>query len=195
MPVQSRASIRYAQALVMAAEKSGALGVLRTEAEGLADLVASSPELSAFLRNPTIPMERKLDATRSMFEGKVSPIVLRFLEMLTTKYREALLPDILQALIGLLDARDRIVRADVSSAIELSGEQEKVLRDHLEQLTGKTVQMRLSVDAAMVAGFVATVGDTVYDASLSAQLRNMHRQLVEADLRGAAQQTSAGRQS
>ena len=194
MPVQSRASIRYAQALLMAAEQTDALASLKEEANGLLELIDSSPEFVSFLEDPTISMEGKLSVFKKMFDGRVSSITERLLDTLTNKYREALLPDILQTLVRLIDDREGRVYADVTSALELSDDQQQRLKTHLETLTGKSVQIRSTVDESLVSGFVATVGDTVYDASLSAQLRRMRAQLVEADLKSAATRTSAGRQ-
>ena len=187
MPVHSRASIRYANAVVMAAEKTDVLKTLRNEAEGLISLADNSQEFRAFLANPTIAMERKLSLVKAMFSDRVSPLMSRFLEMLIRKYREALLPEIMVSTLAILDEKEGRVVAEVSSAIELDDRQQTNLAERLQTLTGKTVTLETRVDPDIEAGFVARVGEKVYDASLSAQLNRMHRQLVDADLRDATQ--------
>jgi len=185
MPIHSRASIRYARALVLAAERSGALPSLRAETEALRDLVAGSPDFRAFLADPTIAKQAKLAATDRIFAGKVSPLVERFLRMLAEKYRERMLPEILEATLSLLDEREGKVLAEVRSAVDLSDSQRLRLKSQLERLTGKEVKLSVATEAALHAGFVAKVGDTVYDASLGALLRRIRERFGAAVLREA----------
>lgn len=185
MPVHSRASIRYARALLMAAEQRGALESLRDEVQGIRTLISEVPTLRAFLEDPTVAMEQKLAIMEQLFGGKVSSLVWQFLGMLTRKYRERMLPDILDATLALLDEREGRMVAEVASAVELSADQQAHLRQQLERLTGKQVKLEVRQDASLVSGFVAKVGDTVYDTSLAAQLGRLRRQFAQATLRTA----------
>jgi F-type H+-transporting ATPase subunit delta len=186
MPVHSRATIRYATALVIAAEKTDALDPSRVEAERLSTLVRESAEFRAFLENPTIAMERKLIMAKALFGDRLSSLMSHFLDILIRKYREALLPEILESVLALLDEKEGRAVAEISSAVELNDDQRMGLTAKLEALTGKTISLDMRVDPDVGSGFVARVGEKVYDASLTAQLSRMHRQLIDADIRGAS---------
>jgi len=185
MPIHSRASLRYARALLIAAEKRDGLGSLREDVEALRDLMRESPELRAFLVSPTIAKQDKLAIVGNLFDGKVSPLLSQFLRMLTDKYRERVLPDILDATVSLLDEREGKVVAEVESAVDMTDEQQARLKKQLERFTGKQVQMTVRTEKGLVAGFVARVGDTVFDASLGAQLARLRQSFGRANLRPA----------
>ena len=186
MPVHSRASLRYARALLLAAEQRGSIGPLREEVEALRKLTKESPELRAFLANPTIAKQDKLAIIEGLFGGRTSPLMSQFLRMLTDKYRERMLLEILDGTVGLLDEREGKAVAHVKSAADMTDDQKARLTARLRQLTGKELKLNVVTEPALKAGFVAQVGDTVFDASLDAQLRRLREALVQADLRRAA---------
>ena len=195
MPIHSRASIRYARALLMAAEQTGELQALKDEVHSLRELVSQTPDLRAFLADPTIAKRRKLGTLERLLKAHVSPLTWRFLQLLTEKYRERMLPEVLDAAVTLIDEREGRVHADVVSATPLQPEQQTRLQQKLHDLTGKDVTVHAREDASIVSGFVARVGDTVFDASLAAQLRRLRRSLVAADMRAKTGLTGGERKS
>jgi F-type H+-transporting ATPase subunit delta len=52
------------------------------------------------------------------------------------------------------------------------------VQSKLEELTSKKVRLSFSIDKSLVGGFVAQVGDTVYDGSVRRQLEILRRQLA-----------------
>ena len=69
------------------------------------------------------------------------------------------------------------VRADVSSARELTESQRASLEVQLSRLAGKQVKLKFMTDPALVAGVVARVGSTVYDGSVRGQLERLRTKL------------------
>jgi len=185
MPIHSRASIRYARALLLAAGEAARFEELKGEVQGMRDLVAETPALQAFLADPSIAMQNKLTIMERIFKERVSPLMWRFLDLLVRKHREGMLADILAAAQTLIDEHEGRAEADVASAVPLDDRQEAHLREQLARATGKQVVMTVRHDPSLVAGFIARVGDTVYDASLAAQLRRLRQRLTEADIRAA----------
>jgi F-type H+-transporting ATPase subunit delta len=49
--------------------------------------------------------------------------------------------------------------------------QTKDLKERLESILNKKVQMSFVIDKDIMGGFIARVGDTLYDASIRNQLR------------------------
>ncbi len=54
----------------------------------------------------------------------------------------------------------------------MTDDQKKKLKENFEKLLKKKVKFNFVIDPGVVGGFVAKVGDTVYDASLKNQLGN-----------------------
>jgi F-type H+-transporting ATPase subunit delta len=75
-------------------------------------------------------------------------------------------------------AHQKVVRADVTSAVPLSPDQTRVLEQSLSQATGKKVEITAAVDPALLGGVVARIGSTVYDGSVRTQLSRLRQELV-----------------
>ena len=169
---------RYATAWLDAADVSGVLPRIREEKEVLDGLLEASEEFGTFLQDRTLPPPVKQDIMNRLFQGRVQGITLNFLLLTVSKKREHLLPEILEACDALLDDRDGIVNAVVTSAVALTAHQSESLRSKLESYTGKQIRMGASVDAGLLGGFVASVGDTVFDSSVRVQMQRVRRALI-----------------
>ncbi|HXK02943.1 MAG TPA: ATP synthase F1 subunit delta, partial [Verrucomicrobiae bacterium] len=109
---------------------------------------------------------------------KLSTIARNFLFVLIDHRRVPELPAILQSFELTIDQRLGFARADVASARELTQAQRTALNAVLEQMTGKRVRMRFSVDQGLIGGVVARIGSTVYDGSVRGQLDSLGRRLA-----------------
>jgi F-type H+-transporting ATPase subunit delta len=175
----------------MAADNTDQIELLTGEVDGLRRALSGSDDLVAFLGNPTIEVETKKQVLEQVFADKLSPMMWRFINLLVEKRREPLFADILEATHTLLDERAGRVRASVRTAQPLADTQQERLREQLAKITGKEVSLAVEDDPSLVAGFVARVGDTVYDASLRAQLERLRNRLKSADLGAAASDTGS----
>lgn len=168
---------RYTGALADAAEERGALGPVADDMEGLAELLSSSSELRGFVEDPFILPAQKQAVFRDLLNGKVHEITLNFLVLLCEKRRERPLGDILSAFATLMDERRGVVTASVSSALELTDTQRVQLTERLAKFSGKEVRLETEVDPSLKAGFVARLGDQVFDGTVESMLNRLHREL------------------
>ena len=105
--------------------------------------------------------------------------VTKLLVLLAQTRKLNLLPDLEKAYRERLLAHQNIVRAEVTSAAPLSPDKTKALEESLATVTGKKVELSVSVDPELLGGVVATIGSTVYDGSVRTQLQRMRQELVE----------------
>ncbi len=171
-------SLRYARALIHAAEEQGVLDQVREDLLGLLDLIQASEDLRGFLIDPLIHPEQKRTAFQALFSGKVGDLTLNFLLLLCGKRRERGLEGIIRGFLALLDERRGVITAQVRSAKDLTQEQQARLVERLSAFSGKQVRLEVEVDAALKAGFVARLGDQVFDGTLEAQLNRLRRGLA-----------------
>jgi F-type H+-transporting ATPase subunit delta len=82
--------------------------------------------------------------------------------------------------------------ADVRSATELAKEERERLAAALSRYTGYPVEVRVSVQPELLGGFVATVGDTVVDASLRFRLERAAQALLAPPEAGGTRGEEAG---
>jgi len=99
--------------------------------------------------------------------------------VLALSQKLSLVPGMVQAFRARLHAHQNVLHADVTSASPLSPEQTRALAVSLGKVTGKNVNLSVSVDPALMGGVVATVGSTVYDGSVRTQLARLRQELVK----------------
>ena len=76
------------------------------------------------------------------------------------------MPELAEAYRERLLAHQNVVRAEVTSAAPLSPEKTKALEESLSKVTGKKVELSVSIDPELLGGVVARIGSTVYDGSV-----------------------------
>jgi F-type H+-transporting ATPase subunit delta len=177
---QARAARRYARALFDLAVDRGELDGVREDLAGLRGLLAASPELVAFLADYLLPAERRQSTIRALFEGRAHPLLARFLLFLEDRKRMAVLPDLFDAFEQMYDERKGIARVTVVSARPLTAAQRAEIEARLQRKLGREIQMRETVNPALLGGLQIRVGDLVYDYSVETQLQRLHRRLLTA---------------
>jgi F-type H+-transporting ATPase subunit delta len=178
----TRVARRYALALMNAAEGQNITETVAADMQFLGTLTRTSRELRLFFTSPVISIPRKRTVLHTLLTGRVQPMTLVFVELLTTKQREALIPDIVEQYGVLRDLRLGIVNVDVVTAVELTPAQQRALTKALEEHTQKNVRVHTVLDATIKGGLRVRIGDTVHDATVSHALERLHQQFI----RGAA---------
>src|SRR5436853_3382289 len=105
-------------------------------------------------------------------------IIRNFLFVLADHRRTQLIPEVIAAFHQVIRQRQGVAEAEVSSAVELSAAQKKELAATLARLTGKKMETKYALDAALLGGVVVRIGDTIYDGSLRSRLNEMRTRLA-----------------
>jgi F-type H+-transporting ATPase subunit delta len=175
MALGGSAARRYAEALLDIAASEGAVAPFRASLERLA--AAIGIEAIRALRDPRAPLARRraaLDAAT-----KSEPQAIRaVLALLLARDRIALLPGIARAYGELVDRREGIAKAKITTAVGLDEGQRQELTGRLERASGKRVRATFAVDPALVGGAMVQLGDHLVDASLRTQLASLARALA-----------------
>jgi F-type H+-transporting ATPase subunit delta len=170
---------RYAGALVEVALENKEADRIKEELAGFAAMVRESSDLHAFLSNPSIARASKHAAIEQLVERIGASRTLRnYLFVIVDHRRAGMLPEIEQAFSALLDARQGVTQAAVTSAADLSPEERAELDAALATLTGKKIQAQFSTDPALIGGAVVKIGSTIYDGSVRAQLDRLRARMI-----------------
>ncbi len=165
-----RVAHRYAEGLMEMAVEQKNVDAIAEDLEKLRQMISESRELLLFLKSPVIDKARKQAIFRSLFEGKLDPATVRLLDVLAEKGRENILQDIIVQFFALQDERQGVVPVEVKTATAFLPDQTSTLQKKLESVTKKKVRIAFSLDKQLKGGFVARVGDTVFDGSIKRQL-------------------------
>lgn len=170
---------RYARALFEIGVDGGTFEALGQEIGELASLWTASPELRQALTNPVFRADEKRRVLEQILP-RVAPTaeVRRLAMLLLERRRIPLLPSIARAYRDFADAHTGRVRARVTSAELLTPAAVDRVRRALEERTGKKVIVETAVDASLIGGVVAQVGDLVLDGSVRTQLDDLRSKLL-----------------
>jgi F-type H+-transporting ATPase subunit delta len=174
--MEQRVAIRYAQALIDLANERNLIEQFSKDVTTIDDVLEGSKDLRAMLHSPVIRPHLKHTVLQEVFAKHISKELLNFLELLVRKGRGALLRSTIVEFRKLVDTKQNVVRAKVTSAVELSEDQRKAIQTRLATLTGQTVVSSYFLDPSLKGGFVARIGDTQIDASLKHQLELLREQ-------------------
>jgi len=139
--------------------------------------VAGDPGMARSLDNPALTPGDKESLLLSVCGDKLDAISRRFVKVLVEADRIAVLPQIATLFDDLKNGAEGIATARIDSAFPLTDAQVHELKEALEKRFGKKIEATVNIDPELVGGARITVGDTVIDASVQAQLQSMANQL------------------
>lgn len=176
----SGAAGRYTSAIFELAESTGALDTVEREFRDLRNLIQDSPDLAHVIASPAFSREEQGSVINAVVSklGQ-SDLTRKFVGLMASKGRLALLPDAMKGFEALLAAHRGNVTAEVTTAQALSDAQRAALTDNLNKSLGKSVQIEESVDPSLLGGMIVKVGSKMVDASLKSKLERLELAMQE----------------
>lgn len=171
---------RYAQALAdLVAKGAIPAETLQRELGELTAAVDSSAPLRTVLASPAVRWEEKIALLdRLATAAGFSRLTRNFMVVATQRGRITHLDGIQKAFEEILLRQLGIVRAEVTSARPLGPDQRASIEQQLARRLGKKLQTTFLTDAELLGGFIARVGDQVYDGSIDGRLRRLRQRLT-----------------
>lgn len=170
---------RYAKALMLSL-KDGDLDPALEILEDLANNVADEKSgLARLLADPAFsPLDRKKVLASLAKKSSWPEAITNFFYLLVEKNRAALVPEIYESFLTLVDIKRTRIRAKIKSSKELSKSELDELCSSLKSSLQKEIVPIVSVDPSLLAGVRVEASGMVFDASLSAKLDLMKHRLL-----------------
>jgi F-type H+-transporting ATPase subunit delta len=160
------------------AEDEGVLDEVEDELFRFGRIVDGQPELRAALTDRNLPAARKGDLLHRLIDGKVADVTASLIERAVVSPRgrtiERVLDDYAQLAAG---RRERLI-AHVTSAVDLTDDQQQRLADALRREFGREIRLQVVVDPDLLGGITVRVGDELIDGSVLRHLGAARRQLT-----------------
>ncbi len=185
---ETAAAQRYARAIVELAVEAGVDEAVHRDLSSVVQaFAAGGGELGAALSSPVFSADERKAVIGAVLAAEGGHALTRnFLSLLADRSRLGLLPEILDIVTTLLDARAGRVRVDVRTVEALSPELAAEIKAAFEKSTGKTVLLETRLDPTLLGGLVARLGGRVYDASLKKRLEDIKHRLIHAQANAEA---------
>lgn len=169
---------RYALAVVAIAQDDSADDAWGEAIEGLEALTADSSHVEA-LQGDGMTDERFQAIVRRVVPD-IGEKQMNLMRLLRRKRRLSLGPSIASFFRELRDEQRNVLRATVTTAVELDGERRAAIAERLAGQTGKQIELENEVDASILGGAIIRFGDRMVDGSTRTRLRNLRGDLERA---------------
>jgi F-type H+-transporting ATPase subunit delta len=146
------------------------------------DVLDKQPEFARIIQSHTVSRDHKLELINRVVAGRASELFTNFLRVLARHDRLNLLPLILAQSAIEHEKRSGKKRVQVISAQPLSEATIEKIRERLASVMAAQPVVESAVDPKILGGLRIRVGDTVYDGSLRARLKQLRHRVRERSL-------------
>jgi F-type H+-transporting ATPase subunit delta len=148
----------------------------------LIDSFNESDELQRVVESPVVRPEVKISILDEIFSQKIDKETINFIRFIIKKRREKILYSVAKRFIELRNEHLGIVELFVLTAFEINDDQKDLLKEKFEKILNKRTIMNYKINSNLIGGFVAQVGDTVYDASMKHQLELLKKEFIQGGI-------------
>ncbi len=171
----TRAAIRYAKAILDIAQANNNTSNVNNDMLSIVYAVKGNAELKNFLQSPIIKGEIKKSALLEIFASAQNETKSLF-QLLFTNKRFEILPSIASDFTNLCNELNGIQIAKVTTAFPITPELESKVLAKIKEFSNKSITIENIVDESIIGGFVLTMGDQQYNASVANRLQNLKRE-------------------
>ncbi|MBN1949666.1 MAG: ATP synthase F1 subunit delta [Bacteroidales bacterium] len=177
---ESLITVRYAKALYDLASESKQLDVVVKDIENIKLILDESEEFKQFIMNPILKISEKLRIIDVLFAGKLQKMSIQFLYLLINNTREMYLKDICIYFLSYYKKNKGIYDALITTAIPLTETHRKEIYAVIHKKFKVNIDLKEKVDPSIIGGFILRIDDQQINASLSAQLNKIKRELIHS---------------
>ncbi|MDP8256899.1 MAG: F0F1 ATP synthase subunit delta [Candidatus Alcyoniella australis] len=174
---------RYARALFNIGLDDGRIEDYRQALNELAALFREDHRISEVLDNPMYDKSFR-DQLIERLVSSINPEwteFANFLRLLYDKRRLGIIGDIADSFQELADREAGRLAADVISATALDDKTVERIGEALSTKLGNKVQVKVAIDASLLAGFRAQIGSLVIDGSVAGQINRLRDTLTQGN--------------
>ncbi len=178
---ESQISVRYAKALFQSASAQQLLDRVYSDMEMITD-ICQVEEFQYLLAVPSLPASDKCRISDSVFREALSELSLSMIHLVIENKREMYLPAIARNFRDLYRKAKGIRAATLVTAQPLDKEEADQIRKVIKSAFREEVMLTQSLDEEIIGGFVLTIEDMQYDASVARSLQKMKNQLMQTQI-------------
>lgn len=176
----ARVASRYAKSLLDLAKEGGKLEAVKGDL-ALFTSALESRDFELMLKSPIINGDKKRGVFKAIFDGKIDELTAAFFDIVIKKGRESFLPGIVSSFGRQYDEMHGITKVAVTAASSLTEETLSAIKAKLTSLgiQADKVEMTTEIDPSILGGFILSVDDRLYDASVKTKLANMRKNITD----------------
>jgi F-type H+-transporting ATPase subunit delta len=166
------------EASLDAADVRGELESVEDELFRFGRIVGGDRELARILGDRKASVQGRSELLDRLLSGRVSPVTEQLLRNVLTGPYAGNAENAIERLSDVASRRRGQSVARVTTAVELTPDQEQRLTEVLGRIYGRTIGLQVTVDPSVLGGLVVQVGDEVIDGSIAQRLEAARRRLA-----------------
>ena len=172
----------YGGSLYELAAEEGADSRILAELDECAGLLRENPDYLRLLSTPSLPKKERCGLLDEALRGEIHPYLLNFMKILCERGQLRQLAECGRAYRLRYNTAHGILEATAVSAVALTADQARRLREKLEKVTGKQIQLECRVDPAVLGGIRLDVEGTELDGTVKNRLAGLRSSIAAATL-------------
>ncbi len=175
-----RVASRYIKSLLGLAVERSVLEQVHQDMIFFSKVCNENRGFVSMLRSPVIRHEKKSAILKKIFSGKVDSLTMAFIDIITRKNREPILPAIAGEFHNAYNEHKGIGQAAITTTLPMDADLRKTIEAIVRKLSDKKqVEIKETVDKELIGGFILNVGDRQIDASIKSKLRALDLKFKE----------------
>ncbi len=168
MNTNSAGADQYAQAIMQAMVErwQGALSAVSVAMQ-------NNPQMVNMLSDQSVSMQDRVATLESILPAEIPSELSNVLKLMIQDGALGLVDKLGDALAEVNGAKAGPIKAEVTSAFELSLEDQEKLRNSLQNRYGDTLVFTFHVNPSLMGGLRVRVGDRLIDTSVASRLQSM----------------------
>ncbi len=171
--ISSKITYRYAKALLDLAISNNIMDECLSDMKLLDKVCKENSQLVLLLKSPIINTDKKNSIIKKIFKGKLSKTSSLFVEIITKKNRESLIPSIAQNFIDLHKTHNKIATAKVITASPLDKSLRLQVIDYIKSKTDFDLDLIEEIDKSIIGGAIVKLGDQQLDGSIKRSIKEL----------------------
>nr|WP_317400444.1 ATP synthase F1 subunit delta [uncultured Gemmiger sp.] len=167
----------YGGALYELTAEDGCEEAARGQLREVVALLRENPDYEKLLCTPSIPKTERCALLDEALRGQIEPYVLNFLKILCENGTLRQLSSCEKEFTARYNKARGIVPARAVSAVPLSDKDVVRLKEKLESLTGKKVDLTTAVDPACLGGIRLEMDGVRFDGTVEGRLERLRHDL------------------
>ena len=177
----SQISVRYAKALFQSASEKQLLEDVNQDMEVLTS-TCKLEDFQYMLMVPTLQPSQKIKLLGTIFEKHLSKISLSMINLVVKNKRESYLPGIARNFRDFYRKEKGVSTATLVTAQPVEESTMNSIRQLIKKAYETEVELSASVDGDVIGGFILTIEDKRYDASVASNLKKLKKQLLQTSI-------------
>jgi F-type H+-transporting ATPase subunit delta len=172
---------RYATALFELALAENAVDAVEGDLDRLDALITDNADLDRLIRSPVFTaVEQSRALTAILDKAGIGGLTAKFLKVVASNRRLFAVRDMIKAFRTLAARHKGEVTAQVTFAEQPSDRHLAAVKEAIDAVTKKNVQVDVKVDPSIIGGLVVKLGSRMVDTSLRTKLNALKLAMKEA---------------